>query len=25
VVEAQARLDEHDRSGQPPRIANAWH
>jgi hypothetical protein len=25
VAEAQTRLDEHDRSGQPPRIANAWH
>ena len=25
VPEAQARLDEHDRSGQPPRIASAWH
>lgn len=22
---SQARLDEHDRSGQPPRIAQAWH
>jgi hypothetical protein len=25
VAEAQFRLDEHDRSGQPPRIANVWH
>jgi hypothetical protein len=25
VSEAQDRLEEHDRSGQPPRIANAWH
>lgn len=25
VPEAQSRLDEHDRTGQPPRIANAWH
>ena len=25
VPEAQARLDEHDRTGQPPRIANVWH
>jgi hypothetical protein len=25
VAEAQSRLDEHDRSGQPPRIASAWH
>lgn len=25
VEEAQSLLDEHDRSGQPPRIAEAWH
>ena len=25
IPEAQSRLDEHDRSGQPPRIAEAWH
>ena len=25
TAEAQSRLDEHDRSGQPPRIAAAWH
>jgi hypothetical protein len=25
VLESQARLDEHDRTGQPPRIAQAWH
>lgn len=25
AAEAQHRLDEHDRTGQPPRIANAWH
>jgi len=25
VPEAQRRLDEHDSSGQPPRIATAWH
>ena len=25
VVEAQSRLDEHDRTGQPPRIADFWH
>ncbi len=25
VPEAQARLDEHDRTGTPPRIAQAWH
>jgi len=25
VVDAQARLDEHDRTGQPPRIADVWH
>jgi hypothetical protein len=25
ISEAQNRLDEHDRTGQPPRIAEAWH
>jgi hypothetical protein len=25
VAEAQTRLAEHDRTGQPPRIATAWH
>jgi hypothetical protein len=25
VPEAQRRLDEHDRTGQPPRIAAVWH
>jgi hypothetical protein len=25
VPEAQARLDEHDATGQPPRITQAWH
>jgi hypothetical protein len=25
VPEAQRRLDEHDRTGQPPRIASVWH
>jgi hypothetical protein len=25
VTEAQNRLDEHDRTGKPPRIADAWH
>lgn len=25
VPEAQSRLDEHDRTGQAPRIASAWH
>jgi hypothetical protein len=24
-VEARARVAEHDRTGQPPRMANAWH
>jgi hypothetical protein len=25
IPEAQARLNEHDRTGQPPRIAAVWH
>lgn len=25
TAEARARLDEHDRTGQKPRIASAWH
>jgi len=25
VPEAQRRLDEHDKTGQPPKIASAWH
>lgn len=25
IPEAQSRIDEHDRTGQPPRIAEAWH
>ena len=25
VSEAQSRLDEHDRTGQPPRVTQAWH
>lgn len=25
VTEAQTRIDEHDRTGQPPRIAPMWH
>jgi hypothetical protein len=24
-VEARARVEEHDRTGQPPQIAGAWH
>jgi hypothetical protein len=25
TADAQARLDEHDRTGQPPQVASAWH
>lgn len=25
VPDAQSRIDEHDRLGQPPRVAPAWH
>ncbi|MEY2936252.1 MAG: hypothetical protein RL033_7001 [Pseudomonadota bacterium] len=25
VTESQARLDEHDRTGEPPRVTQAWH
>lgn len=25
VPEAQRRIDEHDATGQPPRVAHAWH
>jgi hypothetical protein len=25
TTDAQARLDEHDRTGNPPRITEAWH
>lgn len=25
VTDAQARIDEHDRTGKPPQVAQAWH